>query len=47
MGPSLAVVMAAALAVAAPGFMLASRRARPVLARQYFWPGKSASIRRW
>ena len=39
--PSLAVVMAAALAVAMPGFMLASRRPRPLLARQYFWPGKS------
>ena len=39
--PSLAVVMAAALAVAAPGFMLARQRARPVLAGQYFWPGKS------
>ena len=39
--PSLAVVMAAALAVAAPGFMLARNRPRPVLAGQYFWPGKS------
>lgn len=39
--PSLAVVMAAALAVAAPGFMLAHNRPRPVLAAQYFWPGKS------
>ena len=39
--PSLAVVMAAALAVAAPGFMLASNRPRPVMAGQYFWPGKS------
>ena len=48
--PSLAVVMAAALAVAAPGLLLARQRARPVLARQrarpvlagqYFWPGKS------
>ena len=39
--PSLAVVMAAALAVAAPGFMLARKRSRPVLAGQYFWPGKS------
>src|SRR5882672_3786673 len=39
--PSLAVVMAAALAVATPGFMLARQRARPVLAAQYFWPGKS------
>src|SRR3954451_2008157 len=39
--PSLAVVMAAALAIAAPGFMLARNRPRPVLAGQYFWPGKS------
>src|SRR5438046_5356935 len=39
--PSLAVVMAAALAVAAPGFMLARNRPRPVLAGQYFWPIKS------
>jgi uncharacterized membrane protein YedE/YeeE len=39
--PSLAIVMAAALAVAAPGFLLARRRARPVLEGQYFWPGKS------
>src|ERR1044072_248084 len=39
--PSLAVVMAAALAVAVPGFMLARNRPRPVLTGQYFWPGKS------
>ena len=39
--PSLAVVMAAALAIATPGFMLARQRARPVLAGQYFWPVKS------
>jgi uncharacterized membrane protein YedE/YeeE len=39
--PSLAVVMSAALAVAVPGFMLARNRSRPVLAEQYFWPGKS------
>src|SRR5947209_19032274 len=39
--PSLAVVMAAALAVAAPGFVLARKRPRPVLGGQYFWPGKS------
>jgi uncharacterized membrane protein YedE/YeeE len=30
--PSLAVVLAAALAVAAPGFMLARKRSRPVQA---------------
>ena len=41
--PSLAVVMAAALAVAVPGFMLASRRAQPWLATQYFWPGKAGN----
>lgn len=40
--PSLAVVMGAALAVAVPGFMLASRRSQPWLAPQYFWPGKIA-----
>ena len=40
--PSLAVVMAAALTVAVPGFMLAGRRSQPWLASQYFWPGKSA-----
>jgi uncharacterized protein len=39
--PSLAVVMAAALAVSVPGFMLANRRSRPWLAEQYFWPSKS------
>ena len=38
--PSLAVVMAAALAVAVPGFMLARRHARPLLATQSFWPAK-------
>src|SRR6188472_2185694 len=39
--PSLAVVMAAALAVATPGFMLVKRRAGPLLAGQHSWPGKS------
>src|SRR5438552_7597841 len=39
--PSLAVVMAAALAVSIPGFRLASHRARPVLAEQCFWPTKT------
>jgi uncharacterized membrane protein YedE/YeeE len=39
--PSLAVVMAAALAVSVPGFMLAGRRERPRLAGQDFLPGKS------
>jgi uncharacterized protein len=39
--PTLAVVMAAALAVSMPGFMLANQRPRPWLAKQYFWPSKS------
>lgn len=39
--PSLAVVMAAALAVSVPGFMLADRRPQPWLAKRYFWPTKS------
>ncbi|QDW40260.1 YeeE/YedE family protein [Bradyrhizobium sp. KBS0727] len=39
--PSLAVVMAAALAVSVPGFMLAKQRSQPWLASQYFWPSKS------
>ena len=38
--PSLIVVMVAALAVSAPGFMLAKRYARPILAPQSFWPTK-------
>ncbi|MDO8398728.1 MAG: YeeE/YedE family protein [Bradyrhizobium sp.] len=36
--PSLAVVMIAALAVSAPGFMLAKGRSRPLLAVRSFWP---------
>jgi hypothetical protein len=39
--PSLAVVMAAALAVSVPGFMLVNQRPRPWLAKQYFWPSTS------
>ena len=39
--PSLAVVMAAALAVAIPGFMLTGRRGQPILARQNFLPTKT------
>jgi uncharacterized protein len=39
--PSLAVVMAAALAVSAPGFRLADRGTRPWFAGQYFRPGQS------
>ncbi|HEY3033019.1 MAG TPA: DUF6691 family protein, partial [Bradyrhizobium sp.] len=39
--PSLAVVMVAALAVSAPGFMFASGRSRPLLAAQSVWPTKN------
>src|SRR3982750_2773763 len=39
--PSLAVVMMAALAVSAPGFMLARRNARPVLAEECAWPTRT------
>jgi uncharacterized membrane protein YedE/YeeE len=39
--PSLAVVMAAALAVSVPGFRLADRGAQPWFAAQYFRPGKT------
>ena len=39
--PSLAVVMAAALAVSIPGFRLASGRSRPLLETQNFWPTKN------
>ena len=39
--PSLAVVMAAALAVSVPGFRLAKGSARPILAPQSFWPTKN------
>ena len=39
--PSLAVVMIPALAVSAPGFMLASGRSRPLLAAQSVWPAKN------
>jgi uncharacterized membrane protein YedE/YeeE len=38
--PSLAVVMIAALIVSVPGFMLAKRRERPILAAQSVWPRK-------
>ena len=37
--PSLALVMAAAVAVATPAFRLAARRAHPVLAAQFQIPG--------
>jgi uncharacterized membrane protein YedE/YeeE len=39
--PSLAVVMAAALVVSVPGFVLVNGRSRPLLAtRSFFWPTK-------
>jgi uncharacterized membrane protein YedE/YeeE len=38
--PSLAVVMAAALVVSIPGFMLARRHGRPILGARSFWPTK-------
>ena len=38
--PSLAIVMVAALAVSVPGFMLAKRRAQPILAPECLWPTK-------
>jgi uncharacterized protein len=40
--PSLAVVMAAALAVAWPGFAYARRRGQPVFAAKSWWPTASA-----
>ena len=39
--PSLIVVMVAALAVSAPGFVLARRHARPVLAEECSWPTRT------
>jgi uncharacterized membrane protein YedE/YeeE len=38
--PSLAVVMIAALVISVPGFWLAKRRERPVLATRSVWPTK-------
>jgi uncharacterized membrane protein YedE/YeeE len=38
---SLALVMAAALAVASAGYAFAKRRARPLLAAQSLWPSKT------
>ena len=40
--PTLAFVMLGALAVAAPGFLLARRRARPLFAEIAAWPNKRA-----
>ena len=39
--PSLVVVMVAALAVSAPGFVLARRHARPVFAEECSWPTRT------
>jgi uncharacterized membrane protein YedE/YeeE len=39
--PSLAVVMAAALAVSSVGFWLVRRRARPMFAAQSLWPSRT------
>jgi uncharacterized membrane protein YedE/YeeE len=39
--PTLAFVMIGALAVAAPGFLLARRRARPLFAPAAAWPSKT------
>jgi uncharacterized membrane protein YedE/YeeE len=40
--PTLAIVMAAALAVSIPGFWFARQRARPVLADAAAWPSRIA-----
>jgi uncharacterized membrane protein YedE/YeeE len=40
--PSLAVVMAAALAVTWPGFVIARRRGRPLLGAECLWPSARA-----
>ncbi len=39
--PTLAFVMAGALAVTLPGFPLVLRRQRPLLSRQFYLPGKT------
>jgi uncharacterized protein len=40
--PTLAFVMIGALAVAAPGFVVARRQARPLFAKTAAWPDKTA-----
>ena len=40
--PTLAIVMAAALAVAVPGYILAKRRGEPLLGMVSAWPTKTA-----
>jgi uncharacterized protein len=44
--PTLAIVMAAALAVSIPGFWLARRRGRPLLAEVAAWPSNSVIDRK-
>lgn len=44
--PSLALVMAGALLVAAPGYALARARAKPALAEKFDWPTATAIDRR-
>jgi uncharacterized membrane protein YedE/YeeE len=44
--PTLAIVMAAALAVAYPGYVLARRRAKPFCAAQSLWPTNTTIDRR-
>lgn len=39
--PTLAVVMAAALVIAAPGLAFARRRGKPIIASENFWPTKT------
>lgn len=39
--PTLAIVMAAALVVSVPGFWLAKRRGRPILAEIAAWPSRT------
>jgi len=39
--PTLAFVMAGALAVSSVGYMLARRQRRPVFAAQHFWPNRT------
>jgi len=39
--PTLAIVMAAALAVALPGFALARQRSRPIFANTAAWPSRT------
>jgi uncharacterized membrane protein YedE/YeeE len=40
--PTLAVVMVAALIIVIPGYVLARRHGRPILAQENLWPAKTA-----